>query len=96
MEYLEQAIRLLAGETLAQRLAATGPLKLESLVDIMMQVGAGLQRAHENDIVHRDVKPEDIVLVPSRDDDGVEVDVVKICDFGIAQGQTTGNTERVG
>ena len=51
---------------------------------IMMQVCAGLSHAHARGIVHRDIKPENLVLVPSQDDDGRPMEVVKVCDFGIA------------
>ncbi len=78
MEYL-------AGDTLAQQLANAGPFPLERLAGVMMQVCAGLLRAHEAGIIHRDVKPENILIVPERDDDGNPIEVVKICDFGIAQ-----------
>jgi serine/threonine-protein kinase len=36
-------------------------------------------------IVHRDVKPENLMLVSQRDDDGNPKDVVKVCDFGLAK-----------
>ena len=36
-------------------------------------------------IVHRDIKPDNIMLVPSRDDEGRPFELVKVCDFGIAQ-----------
>src|SRR5512135_2196244 len=51
----------------------------------MMQVCAALTTEHEKGIVHRDIKPENIVLVPGKDDDGNPTEVVKVCDFGIAQ-----------
>lgn len=51
---------------------------------IMMQVCAGLAHAHARGMVHRDVKPENLVIVKALDDDGNETEVVKVCDFGIA------------
>jgi serine/threonine-protein kinase len=53
-------------------------------IEIMIQVCGALSAAHERGIVHRDVKPDNIMLVPSRDDEGRVFDMVKVCDFGIA------------
>jgi serine/threonine protein kinase len=67
-EYIE-------GETLRQRLAH-GPLPVAEAVDIALGVASALVAAHEAWIVHRDVKPENIML---RRDRGV-----KVLDFGVA------------
>src|SRR5262249_23918537 len=77
MEYLE-------GKNLQQILDAEGPLPVDRLVHLMMQVCAALTAAHEKGIVHRDIKPENIVIVSAVDDDGNPMDLVKVCDFGIA------------
>ncbi len=77
MEYLD-------GTPLSRRVEPGKPLPLERVVDIMAQVCAGLAHAHQRGIVHRDVKPENVVLVAGRDDDDRPVERVKVCDFGIA------------
>ncbi len=64
-----------AGETLRTRLEK-GPLPLGAALDIAEQSAAGLAKAHEARIIHRDVKPANIAVTP----DGA----VKILDFGIA------------
>jgi tRNA A-37 threonylcarbamoyl transferase component Bud32 len=74
MEYLE-------GESLASRLQRRGTVDPGALAGLMAQVGAGLQVAHDEGIVHRDMKPANIYLVP-RPDGGV---LVKILDFGISK-----------
>lgn len=70
------------GETLADRIAR-GPLEVEEAVDIAAQVADGLAAAHARGIVHRDVKPGNVMLTP----DGT----VRILDFGVAK-MTTGRT----
>jgi hypothetical protein len=82
MEYL-------SGYTLGSVLAARRKLTSARAVDVMMQVCAALSAAHERGIVHRDVKPDNIVLVPAQDDEGRPVEIVKVCDFGIAALATT-------
>ncbi len=85
MEYLE-------GKNLQQLVDQEGPQPLERIVNVMMQVCAGLSVAHDKGIVHRDIKPENIVLVAGVDDDGNAAEVVKVCDFGIAQLRTPDDT----
>jgi serine/threonine-protein kinase len=60
-------------------------LPTQRIAEIMMQTCAGLSHAHARGIVHRDIKPENLVLVPGQDDDGEPYELVKVCDFGIAQ-----------
>lgn len=64
------------GETLRERMSH-GPMTINEVLDIALQVVAALQAAHDSGIVHRDVKPENIML--RRDG------VVKVLDFGLAK-----------
>jgi class 3 adenylate cyclase/tetratricopeptide (TPR) repeat protein len=64
------------GPTLRDKLLG-GPLPVETALEIAIQVTRGLGKAHERGIVHRDVKPPNLLLT-----DG---DVVKIVDFGLAK-----------
>jgi serine/threonine-protein kinase len=77
MEYL-------SGYTLGSVLAARRVLVHARAVEVMMQICGALAAAHDRGIVHRDVKPDNIVLVPEQDDEGAPVEIVKVCDFGIA------------
>jgi WD40 repeat protein len=69
---------LVAGESLAERLASQGPLELKEILRIGMQAAAGLAAAHDQGLVHRDVKPANILL-----ERGVERAV--LTDFGLAR-----------
>lgn len=69
MEYID-------GKTLKQLLQKRGSLTLNEVIDIMSQLTDGLAHAHEAYIIHRDIKPQNIMI----EDNGL----VKITDFGIA------------
>jgi serine/threonine protein kinase len=75
-------MEFLAGESLAHRLARTGRLGLDAVVDIVDQLAAGLAAAHAHGIVHRDLKPDNIFLVSV---EGRPTELVKILDFGISR-----------
>lgn len=70
MEYVE-------GQTLKSLIKRRGSLTLLEVVDIMTQLTSGIEHAHEKGIIHRDIKPQNVLIL----DDGL----VKIADFGIAQ-----------
>lgn len=70
MEYVE-------GRTLAEVVAKHGPLPVAHACHYARQAAAGLRHAHEKGMVHRDVKPQNLMLTPSGQ--------VKILDFGLAQ-----------
>ena len=74
------AMELLRGQSLHQVQKAEGPLGYERVLKILDQVAASLAEAHQNGIVHRDMKPEN-VFIESRDGG----DHVKVLDFGIAK-----------
>lgn len=73
---------LLIGEDLANKLEKTGPLRLERAISIFTEVAQGLAYAHKKGIVHRDIKPGNIILLDSPDATGAHV---KLVDFGIAK-----------
>jgi eukaryotic-like serine/threonine-protein kinase len=71
------AVGYVEGRSLAERLAADGPLGVPELVRLAAEVGDGLEALHGRGIVHRDVKPANILLAT----DGTAV----LGDFGLAK-----------
>jgi len=78
-------MELIAGETLRERLQRTGPLAPEEAASIMVQALHGLQFAHDHGLIHRDVKPANLLVAP----DGR----VKMTDFGIAKAAYAGTAD---
>jgi serine/threonine protein kinase len=71
-------MQFVAGVSLQERLERTGPLGLKEIVRIGTQTAEGLAAAHKQGLVHRDVKPANILLENS-------VERVKLSDFGLAR-----------
>ena len=74
-------MELLVGESLRERIRKQGPVGLSHAVEVISQVTYGLEQAHRAGIVHRDIKPDNLVLVPGED----EHEVAKLVDFGLAK-----------
>ncbi len=68
------------GRCLADIVAEDGALEVTRAVDIVRQMASALHAAHERGLVHRDVKPENVMLTTRGD----RLDHVKILDFGLA------------
>jgi serine/threonine-protein kinase len=78
------AMELLDGQTLQELVARAGPLPPERAVFLIGQAASALAEAHARGLVHRDVKPSNLVVTTA----GGEPDVVKLIDFGIAHRRT--------
>jgi serine/threonine-protein kinase len=71
-------MQFIMGRSLAERIRESGPLSLEQILRIGAQTATGLAAAHAQGLIHRDVKPGNILLENS-------VERVKITDFGLAR-----------
>lgn len=70
MEYVE-------GESLQRKIAGEGPLAPGTAVDIALQILDALEHAHQRRVIHRDIKPHNILITPGGR--------VKVADFGVAR-----------
>ena len=84
-------MRLVEGENLDSLLRRSGPLDPARAIDLIGQVGRALDAAHAGGLVHRDVKPSNVLLAPRMD--GADLitstagdDFAYLADFGIARG----------
>ena len=72
----------LKGELLSDREVRGGPMDIPLSVALLKQMCAGLHHAHELQIIHRDSKPENVMLVP---DHGGGIERAVVMDFGLAK-----------
>ena len=79
--FLFLSMELLSGRTLTELIKNESPLPPDRVVHIASQICRSLAEAHEMGIVHRDVKPDNVILIEV---DG-DPDVTKVLDFGIAK-----------
>jgi hypothetical protein len=85
------AMELVDGESLTGLLEREGPLPVERAARIAIQAASALEAAHDLGIVHRDMKPDNIMI--TRDRDGA--DLAKVVDFDIAKGSAEGEEKGV-
>ncbi|WP_051350528.1 PASTA domain-containing protein [Caloramator sp. ALD01] len=83
MEYIK-------GQTLKEYIKSNGKIGYKRVLDITLQIAMALDNAHKNGVVHRDIKPHNIVVT--------EEGTIKVTDFGIARASTVAtvtNTNKV-
>jgi serine/threonine-protein kinase len=78
MEYVE-------GTTLRRLVAEQGKLAPDRALAILQQVAAALATAHARDVVHRDLKPDNVIVTRPPESIGQAAEVVKVIDFGVAK-----------
>jgi serine/threonine protein kinase len=85
------AMERLHGESLAVRIAREGKLEPAVAIEIARQVASALDAAHRANVLHRDLKPDNIFLVP--DPVAASGERVKVLDFGLAKIGFDGRTQ---
>jgi len=85
------AMELLIGESLTIRLARSGRLAPETAAEVARQVASALEAAHRVDVLHRDLKPDNIYVVP--DPAMPSGERIKVLDFGLAKLGREGHTQ---
>lgn len=81
MEYVD-------GETLKKYIASKGYLDAEQIVNLSIQIASGIKAAHDNKTIHRDIKPQNILILA----DGK---TAKVTDFGIAKTSNTSTVQQI-
>ena len=88
------AMRYVEGADLKTRLKRDGPLPLDEVPPLMAQVAAALDSAHARGLVHRDVKPANILIASGAGPEGA--DHVYLTDFGVAKDEGAGGLTKTG
>ncbi|CAN5708336.1 Stk1 family PASTA domain-containing Ser/Thr kinase [soil metagenome] len=82
------AMEYLPGGTLKDRVVKRGPLPARTAAAVALQIAEALKVAHDSDVVHRDIKPHNILITESGD--------IKVTDFGIARAASSSTMTKTG
>ncbi|MBX6762854.1 MAG: Stk1 family PASTA domain-containing Ser/Thr kinase [Rubrobacteraceae bacterium] len=82
------AMEYLPGGTLKDRIANKGPLPPKTAAKVALQIAQALEAAHKRGVVHRDIKPHNILITADGD--------IKVTDFGIARAVTSSTMTKTG
>ena len=82
------AMEYLPGGTLKDRILKRGALPPRTAAAVALQIAEALRAAHDRDVIHRDIKPHNILITASGD--------VKVTDFGIARATSSSAMTRTG
>jgi serine/threonine protein kinase/chemotaxis signal transduction protein len=78
-------MEMIEGRSLRDELKQRGHLSVEETIEIAEAVCDALEAAHERGVIHRDLKPDNILLAEERGTDGEVLRLIKIVDFGIVK-----------
>ena len=81
-------MEMVEGRNLKEIIKERGPLSVNEAVDIASQISDALEHAHENKIIHRDIKPHNIIIT--------QQGKAKVTDFGIARAVSTATVTHTG
>ncbi len=81
-------MELVEGITLKDYIAQVGRLSMDMAIDFSIQIASGLEAAHEHHIIHRDIKPQNIIVSKNGN--------IKVTDFGIAKAATSNTMSTTG
>jgi serine/threonine protein kinase len=84
------AMEFVAGKSLSQLIEESKVLPPERVLKIVRQIAGSLEEAHQQGVIHRDLKPDNVVLTQRAG----EKDVVKLLDFGIAARTESADAQR--
>lgn len=82
------AMEYLPGGSLKERIVSRGALPARTAAEVALQISEALRTAHDREVVHRDIKPHNILVTESGD--------LKVTDFGIARAATSSTMTRTG
>ncbi|MBL9038726.1 MAG: serine/threonine protein kinase, partial [Archangium sp.] len=83
-------MELLEGESLRQRIKRDGPMSVRQATAIIEQVAIGVAHAHKQGVIHRDIKPHNVMITAV---DGAEY--VKVLDFGLVKAMEADDDEQL-
>ena len=81
-------MELVEGITLKEYISLNGRLTMDQALDFSIQIASGLEAAHEHHVIHRDIKPQNIIVAKNGN--------VKVTDFGIAKAATSNTMTTAG
>jgi len=81
-------MELVEGITLKEYINLNGRLSMDQAIDFSLQIASGLEAAHEHHVIHRDIKPQNIIVSKTGN--------LKVTDFGIAKAATSNTMSTAG
>jgi serine/threonine-protein kinase len=76
-------MELVSGRSLSELIEQEGPLQFERVVRLALQIARSLREAHAQGVIHRDLKPGNVMVTKGADED--QPDLIKVLDFGLVR-----------